>query len=266
MISSSPSLFICILTLNRRHTLRRLLRGSALLPGVLAWQSLSGKSASIHVLDQGSADGTYEWLQAEARRIGPILQPIPLPAGLHNLGCAGGRNYLILPLIARYLPDDNIVVFLDDDVRPTSHFWLCKLVEPIERGFADIAGVDGRVIDAQGMTATADNGSPIDYVSGGWMAVRMKIFNKGLIFDEQFNPNYYEDVDFCLRAWKQGYRLTAVANTGLVHEHEQESPEGVQAIHRVLAASRTKFLDKWGAWLGSRTTYPQFVDQQGSSQ
>ncbi|MBX3081715.1 MAG: glycosyltransferase [Anaerolineae bacterium] len=238
------NLSILILTRNRLAMIRRLLSSGMFWDGLSWWRNLSFEHyADVIVLNQNSTDGTAEYLNDLHSR--PYADPqwvehVPMN---YNAGCAGGRNALVSRLHLQRL--DDIVVFLDDDIVPTSAQWLERLVAPILAGEADISGVDCRRIDVHGMTYV-DASAP-HYVSGGWMAVRAELFmigRYGLYFDDQFNPNYYEDVDWCLRATALGARLVCVGEIGLLH-----TPEPTIGQNLAGDASRVKFLKKWAGKL-----------------
>lgn len=242
------NLSVLILTRNRLPMMRRLLNSVLFWHGLGWWQSQwtpsvgnTVRTARVVVLDQASSDGTggYVTELAEYRRSEGMI-PINLVTSERNLGCAGGRNALIAH--AKLEMPDDIAVFLDDDIVPTSHQWLERLIAPILSLEADISGVEGRSVDGQGRTHPA-TGQP-EYVSGGWMAARNGIFMAGQRFDERFNPNYYEDVDFCIEAAERGARITSVGEIGLLHTPDHGTNETLDG-----AASRKKFVDKWQGWL-----------------
>jgi len=247
------NLSVLILTRNRLPMIQRLLSSALFWHGLQWWQTHWNPQVSnmlhkarVVVVDQASTDGTGDWAADKAARYAAQgLIPIDYIRAPHNLGCAGGRNALIEQAQLE-MPDD-IAVFLDDDIVPTSHLWLERLIAPILSAEADISGVEGRMIDGQGRTHPAAD--QLDYVSGGWMAVRNGVFMAGLRFDERFNPNYYEDVDFCKRAADKGARLTSVGEIGLLHTPDHGSSETLDG-----AASRKKFVEKWHGWLRGRQT------------
>ena len=214
------SIYVCVLTCNRLAQLRRLVESIG--------PALINRPVVLVVLDQASADGTPDYLSGDH----PLLL-----AHIHsaeNLGCAGGRQYMVDTLSPCLLADD-ILVFLDDDCYATNTTWLGALTAPIRQGLADISGVDGRTVDADGMTHPVDSG--YDYVSGGRMAVRAEVFTR-CAFDLRYNPNYYEDVDFCLEATAAGFRVQAVGDVGLAHDAHPGEPEQAER-------SRLENVAKW---------------------
>ncbi len=61
-----------------------------------------------------------------------------------------------------------------------------------------------------------------DFLSGCALLVRREVFEQIGLFDENFFM-YYEDLDFCLRARRQGYRLLLVPQARLWHQVSQSS-------------------------------------------
>lgn len=93
---------IVLPTYNRRERLARVLTG-------LDGQSIARESFEVVVVDDGSTDGTPEWLAANATRqyaLRVVRQENGGPARARNAGIAAARAPLIL--------------FLDDDVEPTA--------------------------------------------------------------------------------------------------------------------------------------------------
>lgn len=211
---------LCVLTHNRLPALQRLIESI---------RPVLGEGVRLIVLDQASDDGTWRLLQRLPETRGHALR------SRVNLGCAGGRQF-IADSLQRVLAPDDVLVFIDDDCYATNATWLDALTGPILQGEADITGVDGRIVGADGLTFPALSRS-VDYVSGGRMAVRAEVFDH-CNFDTDYNPNYYEDVDFCRWAQLEKFRLVAVGDVGLAHDDHPGDP-------MIAELNRQKFLHKW---------------------
>ena len=188
----------------------------------------------IIVVDNGSADGTSEFVAAGYPEA--ILVRAP-----HNLGFAGGNNLGILN--AR----GNVVLLLNDDTEPDPG-WLGPLAEAFA---ADprlgIAGARllypdrrtiqhlGGVIHANGLTNHIDYGVPVgeqsirepremDYVTGAALAIRRAAIRRIGLLDEGFWPIYFEEIDWCTRAWRAGWKVRVIPASTVIH-HESQTTE-----------------------------------------
>ncbi len=47
----------------------------------------------------------------------------------------------------------------------------------------------------------------VDFCSAAFLITRRELFHALGGFDESYRPSYYEDVDYCVRLWKGGYRV-----------------------------------------------------------
>lgn len=224
------NIHIAILTMGNQANLDRLFSD-------LFWSSVWGRVTSIHVLSQGLE------LQPRGRQHYYVTPSLYFHTSECNLGCAGGRKFLTQKIMkARYCGEgfdqEDVIVYLDDDIEVCVHDWLIKLVEPLLCGIS-ISGVAGRSLTPDLMTVS--DGVGADYVSGGWCAIRGDVFLDGCMFDEQFNPNYFEDVDLCFQARAMSKSIKAVGDIGLRHEHLA----GASATE-LIEMNRQKFGKKWG--------------------
>lgn len=77
----------------------------------------------------------------------------------------------------------------------------------------------GGEIDKNRFTAGHKAGK-LDFLSGCCMLIKSEVFKKIGLFDEKFFM-YYEDVDFCLRARKVGFKLAIVPQAIAYHYQEK---------------------------------------------
>jgi GT2 family glycosyltransferase len=80
---------------------------------------------------------------------------------------------------------------------------------------------------------------PVDAVSGCLMLVSREVFNAIGLFDEDYFFSF-EDLDFCLRARRAGFR-TVLAGTAVVH-HEGGRSIGARSPRRLYFAARGHLL------------------------
>jgi len=87
---------------------------------------------------------------------------------------------------------------------------------------------------------------PVDWVLGACMMVRRDALRDFGLMDERFFL-YFEDVDWCYRAWKSGWKVYYVADAVMQHRYARESasrkPSRLLLAHIV---SLFHFYEKWG--------------------
>ncbi len=223
---------IGIVTHNRLGALSGLLTAPAFTAAVEA------AGARVLVLSQASTDGTAAWLDAHARGYGFAAWH---STAVRSSGAA--RQRLVDRWIGAGLRRDDVVVFLDDDVRPVECGWLAALIEGLAQPRVAIAGARGRRITADWLTEEVAEIGPVDYVGGGWMAAAGRVFLDGGEWSAEYAHTYWEDVDLCLRVTRDwGEVVWNCGDVGLVHDHAGLTDE--QA--RWCAENRAIARRKWG--------------------
>ncbi|MCX7626388.1 MAG: glycosyltransferase, partial [Candidatus Sumerlaeaceae bacterium] len=170
-----------------------------------------------------------------------------------NLGCCGGNN------VGWRISSAQVVVFLNPDTEVTPSFLReiltpfvtmpdvgvvgCKIYYPGTRRLQH-AGArvlpNGRTehfgtgLEDQGQY---DEPRDCDYVTGAAIAVRRSLLEALGGFDEDFFPAYFEEVDFCTRAHRLGWRVLYWPRAVLYH-HESvslgvESERFLRLYHRM---------------------------------
>lgn len=191
--------------------------------------------ASITVVDNGSTDDSLTWL----RQTAPAVRLINLGA---NVGFAAGNNAALAESTAA------VVALLNPDV-VVSPDWLAQLA--IACAASDRIGVvggklwypDGRTIQHGGGylrppqalpghyaigepdTGQADTPRDVDYVIGGAAAIRRETLHDVGLLDEGYFL-YYEDVDYCLRARRAGWRVVYAPGATAVHVESATAVKG----------------------------------------
>jgi GT2 family glycosyltransferase len=176
-------------------------------------QALDYPDVEIIVVDNGSADGSVGLIRDRFPRV-EIIE-------LHdNRGFAGGASIVLFTAASEILCTVNPDVRLD---RSWMRAVAATLADP------DVGVVGSRVLYPDGKTlqhaggivhyplATTDHigrGEPdkgqynlpkrVSFVTGAALAMRRDVGRSLRFFDESFYPLYYEDVDLCWRADKEG--------------------------------------------------------------
>jgi len=182
------------------------------------------KNFDLLVSDQGSTDGSVEWMRRNR---------IKFIQNGRNTGFSGGVNRGLGKVRTKY------VAILNDDMKidPKCLGLLMEVIEKDER----IGAVQGIVVNWEGthvestglvvtyssFIATKDKGRPfvreqgtpreVAMVNGSATIYRMSIFKKVGMFDEDFNPIYNEDADMSIRIGKAGYSMMLQPNAILYH-------------------------------------------------
>ena len=256
---------VAILSWNGRHHLETCLLA-------LAAQRDPGVEWEVLVLDNGSTDGTREWLRSRyppppAGGPSPSSAPAPPPAARRvrwiespvNLGFCGGNNRLVAEA------SGDAVAFLNNDTRPDPG-WLAALVRALAAAPPDVAAVSGKIVDWEGerldfgrgvMTfdghafqldfrrplATArvpEDGAELLFACGGNMLIRRRSFLEAGGFDESYFA-YLEDVDLGWRLWSGGERITFVPGA-VVHHRSSATSDLLGLFNRGFLFERNAFL------------------------
>jgi len=219
-VSGLPAATVAIVNWNGRHLLEQCL------PSVAALDYPSSAVETV-IVDNGSTDGSLEWL----RREWPAARVI---AHGENRGFAPAAND------AAAAASGEVVAFLNNDCRvaPT---WLRLLVEAMRDAGAAAAGstmldwdgarmdFDGAAMNFHGHGSNRGFGrqyfggaarppEPALFACGGAMAVEKSRFLAAGGFDAEYFA-YFEDVDFGWRLWVLGERVLHVPAALAYHRH-----------------------------------------------
>lgn len=89
-----------------------------------------------------------------------------------------------------------------------------------------------------------------DWVMGTGFVVRRSAFEQVGRMDEGYFL-YFEEVDLCARMWVNGWRVVAIPQVELVHEHQRHSQAGIwSSSGQVHLRSMMRFFSKFGVpWI-----------------
>jgi GT2 family glycosyltransferase len=236
---------VAVLSWNGRHHLE-VLRPSieALEPPGVDWELL--------VLDNGSRDGTADWVRESWPRARLIENRF-------NRGFAAGIRRLVEE--AR----GDAVVFLNNDTRVVPG-WLAALVGAIASAPSDVGAVSGLTLDWEGrrldfgrgvMTfdghgfqldfgraidraRVPEDGAELLFASGGNMLIWRDLFLELGGFDEDYFA-YLEDVDLGWRLWSAGRRVIH-APRARIHHRGSATSDLLGESHRGFLFERNAFL------------------------
>ncbi len=84
-----------------------------------------------------------------------------------------------------------------------------------------------------------------EWVGGMFMLIRSRDFARLDGFDEGFFL-YYEDVDICVRAWKQGMKVAVCPQVSVTHDARRDSRRSARHLGWHLASMARYFWKHWG--------------------
>jgi len=205
----------------------------------------------IIVVDNGSADGTGEWLAAQ-----PDIRTVSLPvnAGFPaacNRGLAEARGEALL-----LLNNDTVATprWLEQLLACLNSDGSIGAVGPVTNAASYYTARPAAYRSLDEMTAFAERFNRSD--PARWEE-RLKLVGFCLLFkreayervgglDERFSPGNFEDDDFCLRMRQAGFRCVLCADTFVHHEGSASFRQDVESFARLLQANAAKFERKWG--------------------
>jgi len=173
-----------------------------------------------------------------------------------NLGFAGNVNRGILKSTRDYIFLINSDVVLKDDsfLNALKHFRSENKLFAV--GFAQVES-NGEIVGANrayfqnGLINHSELSSSIDRLSSNfWAEGGSSIFKRKLLidlglFDELYNPFYWEDIDLSYRAWKSGYKILYDSNIEVEHHHESTIGKYFDKSKILKIAFRNQLIFQW---------------------
>ncbi len=238
------------------------------------WRHTPGDRYEIIVVDNGSTDGTAEYLR-ELESDGKVKALVQD----ENLGFARGCNRGAAAARGRYL------LFLNNDTEVTEG-WLSPLVQTLDQdpfvgavgnkllfpdGTIQHAGValvqedrqQGQIFGARHVlyrkspeSKAANQPQIMRALTAACLMVRSEAFFQVVGFDEAYwNGN--EDVDLCLKLGEAGWRLVYRPESVVVHHESQSGPERWSG----LSDNQKRLHARWQG----RVTPDYYVSEQGEA-
>ncbi len=235
----------------------------------------------IIAVDNASQDGSAQLIQERYPQVRLIRNP-------RNLGFSGGCN------VGLRAAQGDVLILLNQDT-VVDPGWLGELLRLLEmEPDIGVAGgkalyPDGRLQHAGGYVnargeaihyghGQADTGQfdecrDVAYVTGAGLAITRRALDAAGFLDEGFWPGYYEDVDWCFRVRRAGYRVVYTPRAVMVHKESSVTATsdhpGLFQVQRnrlrfvlkqwPLEKLRDEFLPAEQAWLRAATAEPALV-------
>ncbi|MFH1473793.1 MAG: glycosyltransferase family 2 protein [Candidatus Aenigmatarchaeota archaeon] len=240
-----PKVSLVVTSYNRKDLIKKCL--NSLL-------NLDYPNKEILIVDSGSKDGTLEMLRKEFSKIRLLTTKSDSLVEAHNLGIKETNG--------------DYFMRVDDDLELDKNFVkeLVKLMEK-DKNIGVSGGkiyypktntiwcVGGKINFLTGIVTTLGIGEKdkgqydytreVDYI-GSLMFTRREIFDKIGVLDKRFSPLCYEDIDFCVRARKGGYKVVYVPTAVAYHYRKNRKMNMMRRIRNVwlIQYHKLKFLGK----------------------
>lgn len=215
----------------------------------------SESAREIIVVDNGSRDGSVEWLREQ--------EDIVLVENEENVGFPAGCNQGILAGSR----DSDVFLLNNDTVLPANAlFWLrMGLYEQEEVGsvgsvtnFANNQTVIEGVDDAAALLAFGEKRNipmkyPYEdrlYLIGFALLIRRSVIKKAGLLDERFSPGNSEDLDYGLRVLMSGHRNVLCKNSFILHFGSKSFGKDPEKHASAIGNNLQKLKEKWGFDVG----------------
>lgn len=206
-------------------------------------------------VDNGSTDDTPEFLeQGKKKGKWEVISPG------ENLGVIGGRN-----LGVQHVESD-FFMNIDNDQWP-QRGWLEGLFSLIDKGY-DIVGPEAWLLTrpkSGGSTTIGDTVIPdrsyfpqkhcehpkdkFSYIGCGGTLMKKKVYDEIGLFDERFNPAYFEDPDFSWRAMQADFKLGWFPKCPIEHlAHQTFNFQNLFKKNDQFIRSWKAFQEKWSPY------------------
>jgi GT2 family glycosyltransferase len=164
---------------------------------------------TLIVLDNNSTDSTVDYLSSLE------YDNIKVYSQKANEGIIKGRNKLWYLSFGIF--DYDYICFLDND-QFVQDGWDDAYLELMKD--YDIVGTEAWQMryNFHPYRRIKDESEHFSYVGCGGMMIRREVIEDIGLFDEEFNPKYFEDPDFCFRAIKKGYKIGWCVDKVIEHQ------------------------------------------------
>ena len=207
---------------------------------------------TVWVVDNGSTDGTPDLVAGQFPQVRLIRNE-------RNLGFAAGNN------MGLRAAGGDLLVLLNQDTR-VHPGWLTALAAAVKDPSVGIVGCkllypDGTIQHAGGYLhgprgetdhvgrgrrddGRFDEQTEPEFVTAAALGIRREALARIGLLDEGFAPAYYEDVDWCYRARRAGFRVVYVPQAVVTH-YESTTAQPASYRHKLaLNHGRVRFLLK----------------------
>lgn len=195
-------------------------------------------------IDNGSTDGSRDFLKSYFQS---NLSNYVLVLNEDNKGVIGGRNQGYEISCDLDCDPSEYIMFLDND-QFVYDDWLEHHISVLKSGEYDMIGVEAWKLNPSFMPMKQiDNLKEyFNYVGCGGSLIERKAVEDVGLFDEGFNPAYFEDPDLTFRMLEKGYKIGWNKAAKIIHmPHQTLGNLDAQEKHKRLINSLNYFRSKW---------------------
>ncbi|BCZ46681.1 hypothetical protein psyc5s11_27480 [Clostridium gelidum] len=205
----------------------------------------------IVVVDNGSTDGTREWLKKQT--------DLKLVFPDYNTGFPKGCNLGI-----EAAEKENDILLLNNDIVVTPH-WLNNLSNCLcsDESIGAVGPTTNYAWNNQSISVpyesiedmikfaeTINNSDenkwePKVKLIGFCMLIKRQVLNIIGLLDERFSPGHYEDDDLCMRIIESGYKLFQCNDCFIHHYGSATFKNEPNKFNNFIAINAQKFIEKW---------------------
>lgn len=200
-----------------------------------------GLNFEVIVVDNYSQDGTLEMIESEypqVKLLKNVINKGVAPARNQGIKVSKGKYILILDADMEVVENSFKMLYDFLDKNPDCGLVGCKLVDnnfnlqPSCKRFPTLLSFLFRRLESFEIVRNSktlknhtyqdwdhNESQPVDYVIGACQFFRRELINKIGLYDDKifYGP---EDLDFCMRTWKAGWKVYYFPHTHIIH-HEQ---------------------------------------------
>jgi beta-1,4-mannosyl-glycoprotein beta-1,4-N-acetylglucosaminyltransferase len=226
------------------------------LPPLLSAVRSQGGDHEILVVDNGSTDGTEEYLREHFSEVRVIRSEKNLYfGGGNNLGVGNAKNDIVVLLNNDMIVHEDFLQPLLSGFHSRDTFAVASqvfLADPSKRreetGKTRIAFRGGDLDWRHESIVPSDENQkyiPVLWGHGGAVALDREKFLWLQGFDPLFDPFYVEDVDLSYSAWKVGWQCVLATESKVVHKHRSSTSRfGNQFIGQIVRRNQRLFFWK----------------------
>lgn len=199
-------------------------------------------------IDNGSTDGTYDFIIELCKN----FNNVNFYKSEKNLGVIGGRNKAYD--IASSNGDSKYYIILDND-QFVKERWLENHMQYMDSYGYDVLGVEAWQMrnDFYPFKKIHDKNEYFTYVGCGGSLICDHVIKDIGLFDDRFNPSYFEDPDFTFRAVNAGYQVGWNPAAKIIHLPHQTLGNIADKNERFLNSFK-KFREKWKGYTPKKLT------------